>query len=170
MGDMVAFLLIECMNKTLLFAFGLFSAGLFAQSENYTMTSYNEDGFLAPTTHYEGEAWLNFLVQNSEELGFGVTKAMFKANSTLNWHTHSTAQVLIIVDGVGYYQERGKEPILMKEGDVITCDPHTEHWHSSSKEHDVTYLAVYGGTTPTEWTEVLTREDYEAVAEKLKVD
>jgi hypothetical protein len=28
-------------------------------------------------------------------------------------------------------------------------------------------LAIYGGTTPTEWTEELTREAYDEVAEKL---
>ena len=55
----------------------------------------------------------------------------------------------------------------MKESDIIKCQPGTEHWHSSSKEQDVTYLAIYGGTTPTEWTEELTREAYDAVAEKL---
>lgn len=55
----------------------------------------------------------------------------------------------------------------MKESDIIKCQPGTEHWHSSSKEQDVTCLAIYGGTTPTEWTEELTREAYDEVAEKL---
>ena len=52
----------------------------------------------------------------------------------------ATPQVLIIVAGVGYYQERGKEPILMKVGDVIKCDKDTEHWHASSKENDASLL------------------------------
>ena len=50
-----------------------------------------------------------------------IAQTMFKANSTLNWHKHSSVQV----------------------------------------------LAIYGGTTPTEWTEELTREAYDEVAEKL---
>ena len=49
-----------------------------------------------------------------------------------------------MVDGAGYYQERGKDPILMKAGDVIQCAKDTEHWHASSKYPDVTYLAIYG--------------------------
>ena len=57
----------------------------------------------------------------------------------------------------------------MNEGDIIKCPPGIEHWHSSSKEHDVTYLALYGGNTPTEWTEELTREAYNEAAEKLDV-
>lgn len=127
-----------------------------------------DEGTKAPNTHYIGEAWLNRLLSADEDLAYNITKATFKANSTLDWHKHSSPQVLIIVEGEGYYQERGKDPIRMKAGDVIKCNKETEHWHSSSKESDVTYLALYGGTQPTTWTEVLSQEDYDSVAEKLK--
>ena len=56
----------------------------------------------------------------------------------------------------------------IKKGDVIKCPKDTEHWHSSTKESDVTYLALYGGEQPTMWTEVLTQEYYDQVAEKIK--
>jgi len=140
----------------------------YAQSSEYSITSYLDEGTRAPNTHYIGEAWLNRLLGADEDLSYNITKATFKANSTLDWHKHSSPQVLIIVEGEGYYQERGKDPIRMKTGDVIKCNKETEHWHSSSKERDVTYLALYGGTQPTTWTEVLSQEDYDSVAEKLK--
>ena len=126
------------------------------------------EGTKAPNTHYIGEAWLNSLLHTDEDINYNITKATFKANSTLDWHKHATPQVLIIVDGEGYYQERGKEPIRMKVGDVIKCEKETEHWHTSSKESDVTYLAIYGGTQPTTWTEVLSQDYYDIVANKLK--
>ena len=94
-------------------------------------------------------------------MGYNITKATFKANSTLDWHKHSSAQVLIIVDGEAYYQERGKEPVILKTGDVIKCEKDIEHWHSSTKFNDVTYLALYGGGQPTTWTEVVTQEYYD---------
>jgi len=141
---------------------------VFAQKEAYAVSSYLEEGFKAPNTYYIGEAWLNGLTEFDGEKGFHIVKATFKANSTLDWHTHATNQVLIYVDGEGYYQERGKEPIILKAGDVIKCEKDTEHWHSSTKESDVTYLALYGGENPTTWTEVVTQEYYDAVAEKLK--
>ena len=56
----------------------------------------------------------------------------------------------------------------MKIGDVIRCEKGTEHWHASSKESDITYLALYGGTEPTTWTEVLTQEAYDTIADQLK--
>lgn len=141
---------------------------VFAQEDEYAVSSYHEEGFKAPNTHYIGEAWLNGLLEVEGDLNFHITKAKFKANSTLDWHKHASTQVLIYVEGEGYYQERGKDPVILKAGDVIKCEKETEHWHSSTKYSDVTYLAVYGGEEPTTWTEVLTQEYYDRVAEKLK--
>ena len=139
-----------------------------AQNAEYNITSFMDEGFKAPNTHYIGEAWLNGLLRAGEDFEYNITKATFRANSTLDWHKHTTPQVLIIVAGEGYYQERGLEPVVLKAGDVLKCAPDTEHWHASSKETDVTYLAIYGGETV--WTEVLTQEAYDSVAEKLKAN
>ena len=149
----------------------LFSIPFIGLSQtDYNITSYQNQGNRAPNTHYIGDAWLNRLLQADEELPYGITKATFRANSTLDWHFHTSVQVLIVVEGEGYYQEKGKDPIRIKTGDVIRCEKETEHWHASSKEKDVTYLALYGGSQPTTWTEVLSQEYYDQVANKLKVD
>ena len=136
-----------------------------SQTTDYTVASYLDAGMKAPNTHYIGEAWLNGLVRADADLNYNITKATFRANSTLDWHRHTTPQVLIVVEGQGYYQERGKDPVTMNVGDVITCPKETEHWHASSKDRDVTYLAIYSGETI--WTEVLAQEEYDAVAETL---
>jgi len=65
-------------------------------------------------------------------------------------------------------KEKGKEPVILHTGDVIKCDKDIEHWHSSTKFSDVTYLALYGGSEPTIWTEVLSQKYYDEVAAKLK--
>jgi len=140
----------------------------FAQQSDYVVSSYLTQGPKAPNTHYIGEAWLNGVLQADGDFIYNITKATFKANSTLDWHKHGSIQVLIIVDGEGYYQEKGKEPVIMKKGDIIKCSKDTEHWHASSKEKDVTYLAIYGGAQPTIWTDKLTQAYYDEVAIKLK--
>lgn len=140
-----------------------------AQKNQYTITSFLEQGPKAPNTHYIGEAWLSSLLQADAEINYNISKATFKANSTLDWHKHTTLQVLIVLEGKGYYQERGKEPIVMQKGDVIKCNKDVEHWHTSTKETDVTYLAIYGGAQPTIWSEKLTQEYYDSVAQKLKL-
>lgn len=91
-----------------LFVFVLISQITVAQSAGYNVNSYLEEGNKAPNTHYIGEAWLNSLLRSDGELNYNITKATFKANSTLDWHKHTSPQVLIVVEGEGYYQERGK--------------------------------------------------------------
>lgn len=152
--------------RALLFLLLLTSTISHAQDAPYQIKSYQGEGVKAPNTHYLGEAWLKFLVEANESFNYNITEATFAANSTLDWHKHSSAQVLIVVDGVGYYQERGKEAILMNKGDVIKCPKDTEHWHSSSKDQSVSYIAVYS-SDPTIWTEKLTWEAYDKVAKKL---
>ena len=156
------------MKKSILFLFILSSVSVFSQDSEYKVSSYLTEGTKAPNTRYIGEAWLNAIIHDDAELGYNITKATFKANSTLDWHKHSSAQVLIIVNGEAYYQEKGKEPVILKEGDIIKCEKDTEHWHSSTKFSDVTYLALYGGGQPTTWTEVVSQEYYDKIAEKLK--
>jgi len=156
------------MKNSIFYLLIVASISLFSQNSEYNVSSYLKAGTKAPNTHYLGEAWLNVIIHDDEELGYNITKATFKANSTLDWHKHSSAQVLVIVDGEAYYQEKGKEPVILKEGDVIKCEKDIEHWHSSTKFSDVTYLAFYSGEQPTTWTKVVTQEYYDAVAEKLK--
>tara|TARA_R110002020_G_scaffold117986_1_gene269721 strand:+ start:134966 stop:135442 length:477 start_codon:yes stop_codon:yes gene_type:complete len=156
------------MKNSILLLLILFSVSVFPQDSEYNVSSFLTEGSKAPNTHYMGEAWLNAIIHDDKELGYNITKATFKANSTLDWHKHGSAQVLIIVDGEAYYQERGNAPVILKEGDVIKCGKDIEHWHSSTKFKDVTYLAFYAGEQPTTWTEVVTRKYYDEVAEKLK--
>ena len=158
------------MKNSIIALFILSSLSGFSQDSEYNVSSYQTEGAKAPNTHYIGEAWLNAIIHDDTELGYNITKATFKANSTLDWHKHSTAQVLIIVEGEAYYQERGMEPVILKEGDIIKCEKDTEHWHSSTKHSDVTYLALYGGGAPTSWTEVLTQEYYDGISKLLQHD
>lgn len=154
------------MKSLLILLFTVLCSNAHAQNHEYQLSSYFEEGFRAPNINYIGEAWLNPLIRSDENLPYNITKATFKANSTLNWHKHTDQQVLIVVSGKGYYQENGKQPIIIKKGDVLKCAANIEHWHASSKEEDVTYIAIYKGET--EWTNVLTQEAYDKAAEQLK--
>ncbi len=89
-----------------------------AQDSTYNIGSYSDEGVKAPNVHDLGDAWLNFLVKADTDFDYNITQATFSPNSTLDWHKHSTAQVIIVVEGEGYYQERGKDPIIIKKGDV----------------------------------------------------
>jgi len=85
----------------------LISPKTHAQESDYSISTYAEEGFLAPNTHYLGETWLHFSMPVDSLTSYGITKAMFKTNSTLNWYKHGSTKVLII-NNVGYSREGGK--------------------------------------------------------------
>lgn len=71
-------------------------------------------------------------------------------------------EVLIISEGEGIYQEKGKDAVLVKKGDIIKTSVNVEHWHSSTPNSKVSYLAIYGNE-PTVWTEKLTKKYYDSI-------
>ena len=45
---------------------------------------------------------------------------------------------------------------------MIKCDKNVEHWHSSTPNKDVSYIAIYGNSE-TIWTEKLSKENYDRI-------
>jgi quercetin dioxygenase-like cupin family protein len=119
-------------------------------------------GEKAPNVHHTGDVWLNHLAEADENFDFNVVQATMAAGSKLNWHLHPKGQQLYITDGVGYYQEKGKEVQVVKQGDVIKCEPEIEHWHAATPNTPVTYIAI-SGNAPTTWTDTITAETYNAI-------
>lgn len=68
--------------------------------------------------------------------------------------------MLVITDGTGYYHEKGKAVQIVQKGDVGKCLPGVEHWHGSTPEVGVTYLAISPKFTMT-WLEPVTEETYQ---------
>ena len=86
------------MKKIIFFLFTISSSVVFAQNSDYSINSYLVEGTKAPNTHYIGEAWLNSLLHADEEINYNITKATFRANSTLDWKKQSTSQFLGILE------------------------------------------------------------------------
>lgn len=77
------------MKKLLSILLIAFSLSVYAQTSEYLLSSYLEEGFKAPNTNYLSEAWINSVLRSDESITFNITKATFKANLTLNWHKHT---------------------------------------------------------------------------------
>ena len=134
----------------------------FAQSSNYEISSFLEIGNKAENIHHIGNAWINFLSSSDENYDYNIVLATFEEDATLDWHKHKTGQILIILEGEGIYQEKGKDAVLVKKGDIIKTSVNIEHWHSSTPNSKVSYLAIYGNE-PTVWTEKLTKKYYDSI-------
>ena len=99
-------------------------------------------------------------------------KTVFMANVTFepkcrnNWHIHHATsgggQILLCVDGRGWYVEEGKAPAELHPGNVITIPANVKHWHGAAKDSWFSHIAVEcpGENTHTEWCEAVSDEEY----------
>ena len=118
-------------------------------------------GKKSPNVNHYGNVWLTELNAADSVFTYGTSVAIFDPEARLNWHIHPGGQILIITEGVGYYQEKGKAKQTVLRGDVVKCLPGIAHWHGASPERGVTYIA----TSPAEkgktiWLEKVTEEQY----------
>ncbi len=113
--------------------------------------------------YFIGNSYLNPLAKTDNVFIANVT---FEPGCRNNWHIHKAdkngGQILICVDGEGWYQEEGKEAQSLKVGDVVTIPANVKHWHGAKKDSWFSHLAVEvpGENTSNEWCESVTDEEY----------
>jgi len=124
-----------------------------------------EKGDRAPAEYFTGTAWLKILVPNNPTHNTQIGNVVFEPGARNNWHTHGGGQILIVTDGVGYYQEKGKPIQIIRKGDVITIAPDVVHWHGASADSEMTHLAVNTNTQNgvVVWLDRVTDEEYKVV-------
>lgn len=98
-----------------------------------------------------------------------VYNVTFEPGCRNNWHIHRAkkggGQMLICVGGKGYYQEWGKEPVVMTPGTVVNIPTDTKHWHGAGMDEWFSHLAIEipGEEGKTEWLEPVSDEDYDKI-------
>jgi 4-carboxymuconolactone decarboxylase len=72
---------------------------------------------------------------------------------------------LIVTDGKGWYQEKGKQARPINKGDVIVIPSNVEHWHGAAKDTSLTHLAITNSSKEgaVKWLERVTDEEYNSV-------
>ncbi|MFE3847446.1 DUF4440 domain-containing protein [Flavobacterium sp. LB3P45] len=124
-------------------------------------TSIFPKGEKAPNVHHVGTVWLSELSKPDSIFTSSIAVAVFEADARLNWHLHPGGQILLITEGIGYYQERNKPKQILRKGGIIKCLPNVEHWHGASPDTGVTYLALSPSQKgKTVWLEKVTDEQY----------
>lgn len=113
--------------------------------------------------NFVGNAFLYQMITPDSANHSQVGCVTFEPGARSNWHLHPGGQILIIVDGTGYYQEKGSPKRIIKKGDSIKCPPNIPHWHGASKEELLIQIAITNNQNgPTVWLEKVTDEEYQA--------
>ena len=114
--------------------------------------------------YFIGNSYLKPLT-NPNETVF-VANVTFEPGCRNNWHVHHATsgggQLLLCVDGEGWYQEEGKEPQSLKAGDIVAIPAGVKHWHGAKANSWFSHLAVEcpGENTSNEWLEPVDDEHY----------
>lgn len=119
--------------------------------------------------YFVGESYLNPLT--APECGLFLANVTFEPGCRNNWHIHKASrgggQLLICTAGEGWYQEKGKPPVSLSEGSVITIPAGVVHWHGAKKNSWFSHIAAElpGENTSTEWLGAVSDEIYNNLEE-----
>ena len=118
----------------------------------------------APADYFTGTVFLQMLAQKTESNNYTVASVSFEKGARSNWHTHPAGQTLIVIDGRGLYQEKGKSIKTISQGETIVCNPDIEHWHGASPDSGMTHIAITNDTGQggVVWLKPVTDEEYNA--------
>lgn len=111
--------------------------------------------------NFTGTAYLQGLVEADSLNSISIGNVTFEPGARSKWHSHPSGQILLVTEGVGYYQEKGQLKKVLRKGDVIKCPPNTPHWHGASADTAFVQVAVTGREGgATVWLEEVTDEEY----------
>ncbi|WP_442591788.1 cupin domain-containing protein [Pedobacter sp. AW31-3R] len=111
--------------------------------------------------NFHGKVWLQPLVQSDSLNQADLGCVTFAPGARTRWHSHPAGQILMVIGGTGYYQEKGSAKKILHKGDAIKCPPDILHWHGASADDEFLQVAVTGRQNgPTVWAEKVTEEEY----------
>lgn len=125
-------------------------------------TSIFPKGSVIEGANFNGTAYLQRLMTDSETFDVVVSDVVFEPKARNSWHSHPGGQILIATAGKGYYQEKGKPIQVLKPGDVIAIPADVMHWHGAASDCDFTHIAINTKVHlgATQWYEPVTDEEY----------
>lgn len=118
-----------------------------------------------PNEQFTGNAFLTPLVARDRNNDFTVGSLTYEPKTRSNWHTHPKGQILIIIEGHGFYQEKGKPARSLKKGDIVNAPENIAHWHGASATSKMVDIAItnYKGDEQATWLQAVTNEEYNKV-------
>ena len=138
-----------------------------AEEKKQTINSSNQQELIFPkgekvtNNNFIGNVWVHMQVSPDSVNLNSVGTVTFDPGARSNWHSHPNGQIIMALDGEGYYQEKGSAKKIIYKGDVIKCPANTPHWHGASANKEFIQIAITSRVDgPTEWLEAVTEEEY----------
>lgn len=118
------------------------SSNQHSEKEKKTTAMIFPKGNKVPNDNFTGTVWLNYLAESDSTYNVNIGSVTFEPGARTNWHYHKGGQILLVTEGKGLYQEKGKPVENIAKGDVIKCPPNIKHWHGASPTDAMTHIAI----------------------------
>lgn len=111
---------------------------------------------------FTGQTYLNMLSVKDDIWNSSIGNVTFEPKARTNWHKHSGGQILLVTNGEGRYQERGKDIQILHKGDVVRIAPDVEHWHGAAPDQWFTHISIETNLPDNKsvWLEPVTDKEY----------
>lgn len=156
------------MKHHLLYILPLFLFALEACNNNKEMNNSKKDNAIVfakgekiTNNNFTGTAYLQMLIAADSLNATAIGNVTFEPGARTKWHSHPGGQILLVIHGVGYYQEKGQLKKILRKGDAIKCPPNVPHWHGASADSAFVQLAVTNNDKgATIWMDTVTDSVY----------
>lgn len=149
----------------------LFAAGMSPKpkQENQTMKKAPIDTIFTqgePNPYgkfFTGQTYLTRLSVKNDVFNAPIGNVTFEPGARTHWHKHDGGQILLVLNGEGRYQEKGKEIQVLQKGDVVCIAPGVVHWHGAAPDNWFVHLSLETNAHQngkTDWLDEVTEEEY----------
>ena len=115
---------------------------------------------------FTGDVNVQGLVNPDEVEGiYSISQVTFQPGGRTSWHTHPIGQVLLVTEGSGWYQERGKLAQELTKGTVVAIPKDVEHWHGAASDSRLVHTAISNiqDNSLVTWLSPVTDEEYDSL-------
>lgn len=115
--------------------------------------------------NFVGMVWLHYLAESDTTYNVNIGSVTFAPGARTNWHYHIGGQILLVTEGKGLYQEKGKPIEIIERGQIVKCPPNIEHWHGATATDTMTHVAIGTNTNigGAVWLKPVTEEEYSSL-------
>lgn len=139
----------------------LFCAAIISSCAQQDTNSVFPKGNKITSDNFKGTAYLKTLMEADSINPTSVGYVTFEPGARTRWHMHPGGQILLVMQGVGYYQEKGHTKRVLRKGDVIKCPSNLPHWHGASADTGFVQVALTNRHLgETVWLQEVSDEEY----------
>jgi quercetin dioxygenase-like cupin family protein len=81
-------------------------------------------------------------ISTPPDLNCGSAKVTFQQHARTIWHAHAGGQIIVVISGTAWYQEKGKPKQVISQGETVVCPPGVMHWHGALPDGPMTHTVI----------------------------